>query len=332
MTISISNAVLHQIEKNELEELSLNFRSECLPVNLATESLVMELHKTYQAKSNKGFGSFLLDSEFKLLLSAYLDDELSFIDFSKKAAERLLDELTKYPFADSGSLIIACYTSLATDQMIVALIPSSPGMQVKPTLDIGSTDHMDIESMTIAARIDLTIMVTEPESNRYITFLKGRAGRRVADFFLDSLGVESGLDIKTQNCVLLQAVEDWLSDTELERDEKLNIRKQIKTYGKDVNSAGEEIQIKELSTELPIPDGQTFESYVEDNGYELEPTFPAHKATLDGLDKFKGAGGGLNISFDAQLLSERIFYDPETDTLTIKGTPPNLRDQLLRRA
>ncbi|WP_412767566.1 hypothetical protein [Vibrio anguillarum] len=25
-----------------------------------------------------------------------------------------------------------------------------------------------------------------------------------------------------------------------------------------------------------------------------------------------------------------MFYDAETDTLTIKGTPPNLRDQLVR--
>jgi nucleoid-associated protein len=331
MTISISNAVLHQIEKNELEELSLNFRSECLPVNLATESLVMELHKTYQAKSNKGFGSFLLDSEFKLLLSAYLYDELSFIDFSKKAAERLLDELTKYPFADSGSLIIACYTSLATDQMIVALIPSSPGMQVKPTLDIGSTDHMDIESMTIAARIDLTIMVTEPESNRYISFLKGRAGRRVADFFLDALGVESGLNVKEQNAILIQSIEDWLSRSELEKSERLNVRKQVKCYGKEADSAGEEIKVNELSAELGTFGESTFDEYVCDNGYELEDSFPAHKPTLDGLDKFKGSGGGLNITFDAQLIGERIFYDPETDTLTIKGTPPNLRNQIQRR-
>ncbi|MDF4419901.1 nucleoid-associated protein, partial [Vibrio parahaemolyticus] len=44
-----------------------------------------------------------------------------------------------------------------------------------------------------------------------------------------------------------------------------------------------------------------------------------------------GNGGGVSLTFDAQLLNERIFYDPETDTLTMKGVPPNLRDQLARR-
>ncbi|WP_183071554.1 nucleoid-associated protein, partial [Salmonella enterica] len=43
------------------------------------------------------------------------------------------------------------------------------------------------------------------------------------------------------------------------------------------------------------------------------------------------SGGGLTINFDAMLLGERIFWDPATDTLTIKGTPPNLREQLQRR-
>lgn len=50
------------------------------------------------------------------------------------------------------------------------------------------------------------------------------------------------------------------------------------------------------------------------------------------LTKFAGSGGGLSINFDALLLDERIFWDAATDTLTIKGTPPNLRDQLQRRA
>jgi nucleoid-associated protein YejK len=32
------------------------------------------------------------------------------------------------------------------------------------------------------------------------------------------------------------------------------------------------------------------------------------------------------------LLGERVFWDPATDTLTIKGTPPNLRpDAALRQ-
>jgi nucleoid-associated protein len=51
---------------------------------------------------------------------------------------------------------------------------------------------------------------------------------------------------------------------------------------------------------------------------------------LQQLTKFAGSGGGLTINFDAMLLGERVFWDPGHG-LTIKGTPPNLRDQLQRR-
>nr|WP_264757183.1 nucleoid-associated protein [Klebsiella pneumoniae] len=57
----------------------------------------------------------------------------------------------------------------------------------------------------------------------------------------------------------------------------------------------------------------------------------SRRSTLRQLTKFAGSGGGLTINFDAMLLGERVFWDPATDTLTIKGTPPNLRDQLQRR-
>ena len=53
--------------------------------------------------------------------------------------------------------------------------------------------------------------------------------------------------------------------------------------------------------------------------------------TLKQLTKFSGSGGGITINFDAMLMGERIFWDPVTDTLAIRGTPPNLRDQLQRR-
>ena len=87
-----------------------------------------------------------------------------------------------------------------------------------------------------------------------------------------------------------------------------------------------------MAQELPAIGDQNFAQFTEDKGYELAETFPADRSTLRQLMKYAGSGGGMTINFDAKLLGERIFWDPATDTLTIKGTPPNLRDQLQRRA
>ncbi|MDA0147041.1 nucleoid-associated protein YejK [Vibrio sp. LaRot3] len=331
MSLHLSNVILHQLQKNDSEELTVNFRSESLANDSSSESLVAELHRVFNSKAGKGFGSFKSDSDFQVWLQELRQQKRDFYDFSQISANRLKDELAKYPFADEGILVFAEYQSLATDYLFVAIIPSNQSLKVTEGLDISATDYLDLSKMDIAARIDLSSYENDKESNRYLTYIKGRVGRKVADFFLDFLQAEVGLDTKQQNQVLMQAVEDFCSDSKLEKEEALSYKKQVADYCNEQIKSGDEVYVKELSGELPASqDGTSFLDYTQDHGYELEESFPADRATVRKLTKYVGAGGGLNVSFDSMLLGERIFYDPETDTLTIKGTPPNLRDQLSR--
>ena len=103
-------------------------------------------------------------------------------------------------------------------------------------------------------------------------------------------------------------------------------------YCNEQLQAGDEVTVKELAGELPpSEDGTDFYQFTSQQGYELEESFPADRTAMRKLTKFVGSGGGVSINFDSMLLGERIFYDADTDTLTIKGTPPNLKDQLQRR-
>ncbi|MDI5817534.1 nucleoid-associated protein, partial [Salmonella enterica subsp. enterica serovar Cerro] len=45
--------------------------------------------------------------------------------------------------------------------------------------------YLDINHADIVARIDLTEWETNPQSTRYLTFLKGRVGRKVADYLVE---------------------------------------------------------------------------------------------------------------------------------------------------
>ncbi|STI84973.1 nucleoid-associated protein [Escherichia coli] len=109
------------------------------------------------------------------------------------------------------------------------------------------------------------------------------------------------------------------------------MRQQVYSYCNEQLQAGEEIELESLSKELAGVSEVSFTEFAAEKGYELKRASRQTVATLRQLTKFAGSGGGLTINFDAMLLGERIFWDPATDTLTIKGTPPNLRDQLQRR-
>ncbi|NLS14506.1 nucleoid-associated protein YejK [Vibrio sp. SM6] len=331
MSLYLSNVILHQLSKNDQDELCVNFRAELLDNDASTENLVAELHRVFHAKAGKGFGFFKSDSECQQWLQAQRKGELSFYDFSQQCAQRLKNELAKYPFAEEGILVFAEYQSLATNYLFIGILPLNQSLKVTEGLDISATEYLDITKMDIAARIDLSSYETDKESNRYLSYVKGRVGRKVADFFLDFLQAETGLDTKVQNQVLMQAVDDFCADAKLDKQEVTEYKKKVYDYCSDQLKSGEEVAVRELSGELPSSeDGSSFWDFTQEQGYQLEEQFPADRATVRKLTKFVGAGGGLNLSFDSLLLGERVFYDPETDTLTIKGTPPNLRDQLTR--
>ncbi|WP_243032609.1 nucleoid-associated protein YejK [Vibrio cincinnatiensis] len=332
MSLHLSNVILHQLCKNDNDELMVNYRTQSLDNDTSTENLVAELHRVFNAKAGKGFGSFKSDSEVQRWLQALRKGEEDFYTFSQMSAQRLKNELIKYPFADEGILVLAEYQSFSTHFLFIGLLPLNQSLKVTEGLDISATDYLDISKMDIAARVDLSSFETDKDSNRYLSYIKGRVGRKVSDFFLDFLQADIGLDPKQQNLVLMQAVEDFCSDAKLEKEEAISYKRQVYDYCNDQIKSGDEVQVKELSGELPpSQEGTSFFEFTRQHGYELEESFPGDRSTVRKLTKYVGAGGGLNISFDSLLMGERVFYDPETDTLTIKGTPPNLREQLTRK-
>lgn len=330
MSLDIDQIALHQLIKRDENNLELVLRDSLLPANATVEAMVEELHRVYSAKS-KAYGLFNADSELAEALRNCRKGEDDFLAFSRAATGRLRDELAKYPFAEGGVVLFVHYRYLAVEYLLVAVLNSQSSMRVNEELDISSTHYLDINHADIVARIDLTEWETNPESTRYLTFLRGRVGRKVADFFMDFLGAGVGLDAKAQNRGLLQAVDDYCSESNLDKNERQNYRQQVYSYCNEQLQSGEEIALEDLSKELPPLGEKSFQAFTQEQGYELEEHFPADRGTLRQLTKFAGSGGGLTLNFDAMLLGERVFWDPATDTLTIKGTPPNLRDQLQRR-
>ena len=327
MSLEINQIALHQLIKRDEQTLEVVLRDSLLEPTPTVVEMMAELHRVYSAK-NKAYGLFSEESELADSLRLQRQGEEDFLAFSRAATGRLRDELAKYPFADGGIVLFCHYRYLAVEYLLVAVLNNLSSMRVNEQLDISSTHYLDINHADIVARIDLTEWETNPESTRYLTFLKGRVGRKVADFFMDFLGASEGLNAKAQNKGLLQAVDDFTAEAQLDKSERQNVRQQVYSYCNEQLQAGEEIELESLSKELAGVSEVSFQEFTAEKGYELEESFPADRSTLRQLTKFAGSGGGLTINFDAMLLGERIFWDPATDTLTIKGTPPNLRDQL----
>ena len=330
MSITVNQIVLHQLVKhaeNETTTMESVLRDELLTITPEVEQMMLQLHQGYQNKG-KAFGVFQENSIFAQDLNRLLENEINFLNFSQQSTKLLAQELGKYNFADSGTLILCQYNFLATDYLFIALLDSRISMLVDENLEIRRTEYLDITQFDIAARINLTDLQVNANSNRYLTFIKGRVGRKISDFFMDFLGAEEGLNPQVQNQCLLQAVSDYCEQGELNKEQTQAVKKQAFEYCKGQLASGDEIALTELSANLPTLNERPFVTFTEEQDYGLEETIPPVRSALKTLTKFSGSGKGVTLSFDADLLNNRIEWEPLTDTLTIKGIPPNLKDQL----
>lgn len=337
MNISATNIILHSLNYSAEGTLECTKREGELPISPSIEQFLTKIHSTYQSKTNKAFASFPAETDqpqvFQRALEQQMSGELDFVGFSQTAVDCLLAELQKQDFAEQGILLISKYSWTASDYLLIALLQNNESVSVNENLELTSSQHLDTSKIQLVTRIDLTLLARSPDSNRYLSFIKGRVGRQVSDFFLDFMGAREGFDAKVQNQVLMKAVEEFCEKEALPVEKKQEVREVAFDYCKEQLKQGEDITLSTLSEQIqeaPNLEGSFYDFVSED--YQLEQNFPADRSVMRKLTKYVGQGGGVSISFDQKHLGERIQYDADSDTLTIKGIPPNLREQLKRDA
>lgn len=296
--------------------------------------LALELHQTFQQKNNRAYAAFQdeLPPEnitFAQLLQKYIQGELSFVDFSCDATDILTAAINKYSLHCDGFIYFVHYQYVGNDYLMVGILETEESVSFTSGFDIQRVKYIDLNRMGLAARIDLTQQRIAAEKKRYLSFIKGRAGRKVSDFFMEFLSADEGVDQKIQNETLIRAISSYADTYQVPAEQLLDAKKELHTYCKEQLKSGDDLEAKRIGEIIPEADSGDFYTFLT-NEVGLPETFPPSQSALRAMTKYVGSGGGLTISFDQKLLGQRISYDAATDTLTIIGTPPNLKDQLLR--
>jgi len=369
MSLIIHHVIVHRIIEQE-QQLKVLPRAETCGVSNEIEQLATELNRIYNSKPGKGVGGFLTEEELQTIaqqraeeanqepeqgepapvapgevkplpvvpatafqsnLDAFIAGEVEFADFSRDVAALLVHHLQKAATPDTGFLVFSHFQFLATDYLLIGLLDTKEHVEINGELNFNINFHLDLAKMQLAARVDITQYQSSPAHNRYVSFIKGRIGRKVSDFFMDFMGCQELVDIKKQNKQLLENVEQYLDSEQFDPEEKRNSRENLVDYFKEKLEFGEDVSVRDIAETLSKDDqSQDFYSFAQGLEEPLEETFQPDRAAIKTLNKFSGQGGGVSLNFDRKLLGEKVFYDEANDTLTIKGIPANLRDQLSR--
>ncbi|WP_333606764.1 nucleoid-associated protein YejK [Arsukibacterium sp.] len=332
MSVQMQHLAINYIALTDNGEHKAHYRDGLISLSPEVGALVEQLHLAYNGKPAKGYAAFTAEKpqHFVTALADWQGDNSNFTGFSKAATDALVQQLSQHQLPESGYLLLAHYRFLTSDFLLICLLGSKDHFALTDQLDLSTSRHLDIARMQLAARIDLTEYQVNQAAGHYISFIRGRAGRKVADFFLDFLGCEEATDARANSKTVLAGVEEYLSAAEFDAAEKTSARREVFDYCEQRAKAGLEVVLTELSAVVDPEQQNGFLHYCQEQQLAVAAQFPVEVKELKQLVKFNGSGAGLSLSFDEKLLGERVQYNAATDTLVIKGTPPNLRDQLQR--
>ena len=331
----IRHCIVHLIDKKpDGNPAVLHARSSELAATNAMDNLLADLNESYNAKQGKAWGFFQAESGAYPLsgwLKAYLDNAEDFTHFSRRAVEHLQKLMEESNLSTGGHVLFAHYQQGMTDYLAIALLHHSEGVVVTEALDVSPANYLDLGQLHLAARINLSEWQNNLQSKQYISFIKGKNGKKVSEYFRDFIGCQEGVDAPSETRTLLKAFSDFVESEDLAEDQAREKTGVLVDYASSQSRRGEPITLQELSGLMDEERPQAFYNHIRNKDYGLSAEIPADKRTLQQFQRFTGRGEGLSISFEAHLLGSKVEFDEARDMLIIRQLPTQLKDQLKRR-
>ncbi|MDF5803534.1 nucleoid-associated protein [Pseudomonas aeruginosa] len=193
----IHHAIVHLIEKKpDGTPAVLHARDAELGDSQAIENLLADLNESYNAK-NKAWGFFQGESGAYLFsgwLGEYLEGDRDFVGFSREAVEHLQKLMEESNLSTGGHILFAHYQQGMTDYLAIALLHHSEGVAVNERRAGGHpVAPLTSASCNPAARINISEWRNNKQSKQYISFIKGKGGKKVSDYFRDFIGCQEGV-------------------------------------------------------------------------------------------------------------------------------------------
>ncbi|OLU36013.1 hypothetical protein BVH06_00795 [Pseudomonas sp. PA27(2017)] len=101
-------------------------------------------------------------------------------------------------------MFFAHYQQGTTDYLAIALLHHADGVALDDSLQPVPAKQLDLGQLHLASRINLSEWRDNKQSKQYISFIKGKNGRKVSDYSHDFIGCQEGIDAPT----LLKAFSD----------------------------------------------------------------------------------------------------------------------------
>jgi nucleoid-associated protein len=332
----IRHSVIHKIDKKPDGSPAVLFLGASEQVeSQARDDLMSQLNEIYIATAGKGWGFFHQESgahPFSSWLGKYLAGGTDFLEFSTTAVEHLTRLMEESNLTTGGHALFCHYQQGLTDYLVIALVQETEAVTMTEELALMTVKRLDLDHIRLAARINISEWQANRRSKQYISYLKGKQGRKLNDYFREFIGCQEGIDAPSETRTLLKAFSDFVESEDMVEDAAREKTHTLVSYSMAQAKLGEPITLDELSGLIDEDRPKNFYDFIKAKDYGLSETLPPDKKTLNKFRRFTGRAEGMSISFEAHLLGDKIEFDEAGGTLTLRNLPTQLTEQLKRAA
>jgi nucleoid-associated protein len=311
------------VKEQYSRDVSLKLRPALLDPSAKVVSLLDQVRKLYNSRSGRGYGQFEPDRFLTRELHDLSDDPQDFVEFTSRCMGDLASRVEEVNLATGGYVIFVRYEQSGDDFFMIVMLKSTPGLTFDDALEILDVEHLDLNRLHFAARVNLTEW--DNDGDRYISFVKGRA-TDISSYFKAFIGVAELSEGAENTRQLINAVKDYCEEIGLGAEEAEDLKRRVHGYCEHKAKAGDPLLLEDLSSFM---DGDQPTHFLEfANEREISDEIDLDRKSLRTLVKYYGRDSDVSVSFAAKAYRNRVRYDAEQDILTIHPTPAGLRTQL----
>jgi len=328
--MSSTHLIAHQLSIGSGKPSSIKLGNKEIPQNDQTQKLINEIKSGFLGRLSRQHGNFAQESEASPLshgLTEYLEEKTSFIEMTGQLIEHFKTMLSESEQVIDTHAI--CFAEENGDTQFFYLILASmkSAFTISDELTIKPAQFLDLGPSLFGIKVDITEWIKN-KNYAYLSLVPPRGNRELIDIFHALTGFSRGLDKVESTDNFLAGVEAF--SQQVPQDQVDTYRKQVVDYCVDQDERDNPVDLRDLSHAVEGIDSNSFTQFMSDYTADDENALMMDRRRLRRYVKFTGREKDLAISFSSSQLNNRVQYNPNSDTLSIKGIPRALRDQLLQ--
>ncbi len=337
--IDVANIIVHKINKiGGQKNTTLKLATEKLGISKQEVFFVADIRNAFQRKSKPTYGIFENQNQFNGFhqqLNSYVEQQIDFLDFTKRSMEFYEHEIKKSAPATGAFVVFADFVFKDNNDryLLIFSINNNQGYNLnEDQLTIQQILNLDLSKLDVAAMINITkwrkyVVGDVNGVKSYLSFIKGK--KNLSDYFLDFIGCADKSTAADSSKQLVTALNQYLDELGYSTEDKRKKKKVVFDYCQICMKEKKEVSLDQISFLLDEDDPTKFSEFASAEKYGVSEVVKPDNTILKSLYFIEYKSDDLTISFSKQMISKKqIVYNANNKSLTIKNLPDELISQM----